>query len=579
MQHQNPERVVMEPIAIQGADEAHRANLEYGIINDTISAFYKLLIFKSRYDLDENDKKLLKNYLELLQENKLSTNAKITILHIFFSSKRLKDLSQKLLYAMFYKSIHARSTRKSQRHLLLEYIRGAVLKDNLAAIDILCKKINKRVLYNKSADDLIAPLNAAVDGVEIYYAPKPESSWSQTIGNIAFWLFPPTCILGLLSLGVSSLFGKWLGKVILPATTLEKFDAPATPNFDNIVDIDRRLAAENAYKNRKRVQVYTHDNAILDTVEIQPNNSEGDANERMHIINFVTNGNTYEDFISEMCEDAVAYNANVIGFNHRGVNNSVKKPKSTSDLVIDGIAQVQRLLDRHVPPEKIILKGRSIGAGIASLVAKHFHDKGQPLYIFNGISFSNLCNLAVGYIKCGGTSGHYQPLWRSILGELARPFIKFGLFLTGWEIEASDAFKGIPQKNRQYILIRSRSINKRLRDVRDGLQHQQYRTIERVDDPIITHVASMHADLKAERKITKNAIRKNYRLSPDRRVKERCLRELSLFRNHKMVVNGDETMNGHNLPYDKLKNRYDGKSADQFFTDFVNHAKRNGRSH
>ena len=64
-------------------------------------------------------------------------------------------------------------------------------------------------------------------------------------------------------------------------------------------------------------------------------------------------------------------------------------PESFQDLVTDGIAQVQRVLDLGANPKNITLDGLSLGGGVADLlVAYHFHQLGKQVYLWNDRSFA-----------------------------------------------------------------------------------------------------------------------------------------------------------------------------------------------
>lgn len=93
---------------------------------------------------------------------------------------------------------------------------------------------------------------------------------------------------------------------------------------------------------------------------------------------------------------------------------------------------------------------------MASLVAHHFHQQNQPINIFSSRSFSSITNFLVGQIRVAGTeTGHDESFGRKLLGWLVKPFIKLGVSLANWEINAEDAFKGIPNEYREYMCVRT----------------------------------------------------------------------------------------------------------------------------
>ncbi len=207
----------------------------------------------------------------------------------------------------------------------------------------------------------------------------------------------------------------------------------------------------------------------------------------------------YEEIQNTMRNDANELKCNVIGFNYRGVIKSKRSPRSKEDLITDGIAQVQRLLQEGVSPQNIILKGHSLGGAIATLVAHHFHQHGQPINIFNDRSFSSITNYIVGNIRATKHPeawghpriGHKETWGGKLLGYLAKPFVKFGVSLVKWEFNSGKAFRAIPLAYKDYLVVRTK---------------YQDRTDDHQDDGVVVHYASIHAALKDKRKKYKAVI-------------------------------------------------------------------------
>ncbi|KTD44643.1 SidB [Legionella quateirensis] len=385
----------------------------------------------------------------------------------------------------------------------------------------------------------------------IYKAPKPQYTnwqWFKFIGLRT--VFPPVLLWDLLKLGVNKLAGKTIGSLVLPAQDSD---------FSNwkIRDASRYNTPQISCEQH---QVITHDGAILDTFEIKPESQKQvEPKYQKYIINFVGNGMCYEDIVDEMQQDATDLDANIIGFNLRGVGQSTSRALSKDNLVTDGIAQVQRLLDQGVSPQNITLKAHSLGAGVGSLVAQHFHELGQPINIFNSRSFSNITNFLVGHARLdkddnGQAVGHKESLGGKILGWFIKPIIKLAVILANWEIDAIDAFKKIPKEYREYIVVRSR------KEIRE----------RRIDDPVIPHYASIHKGLSDERKAEKAKI--DRLISATDKNDTSKLEELAAARKK---VSSDRKMetaynsaDGHNADSNSLHNR-SGKSAHAFFKEFV----------
>lgn len=216
--------------------------------------------------------------------------------------------------------------------------------------------------------------------------------------------------------------------------------------------------------------VMTHDGASLQTVEVV--SKQPDAHR--YVLKFNGNGGMYQDLIEEFAKDAQALNATVVGFNYRGVGKSELKPKQFKKLVTDGIAQVNRLLiEKNVSPEQVLLDGHSLGGSVAIMVAKHFHDKGIKVYVWNDRSFSTLSSAAAGII-----SNQLPSLSESSLSVSSYAVLK----PLGWEVDAAKAYKAIPYTHKGYMVV----------DKESGMG---------VGDSVISHQASLHQSVKkAEQK-------------------------------------------------------------------------------
>ncbi len=392
--------------------------------------------------------------------------------------------------------------------------------------------------------------------IQTYQAPKPQYTrwhWFKFIGIRI--IFPPILLWDLLKLGANKLFGGLVSHLVLSAQKRNHSMGEVTIDEAAVDAFNKKMNQQY-----EKHQVITYDKAQLDTLEIKyvPNNEEIATKDQMYIINLVGNGMCYEDIIDEMSEDANVLKANVVGFNFRNVKQSTGQPKSAKDLVTDGIAQVQRLLDKGVSSKNITLKGHSLGAGIASLVAQHFHQIGQPIKVFNGRSFSSITNFLVGYIRLARDQkgkvlkGHNDSMKGIILGWLAKPFIKLALALVKWEINAGSAFKSIPKEYRAYIVVRS----------------NRERRVDRCDDGVISHYASIHKELTSERRADKAKIDAQLKKLAETETEEKE----SLVNNREkikssMKMETGHQFEGHNLYLINLRNR-SGMNAATFFSDF-----------
>lgn len=199
-----------------------------------------------------------------------------------------------------------------------------------------------------------------------------------------------------------------------------------------------RLESSTSHNNTPNFEyhnVITSDNIILDTVEINPSFKLLNV---PHVIKFNGNSMTYHDRLPEMIEAANDMGVVMVAFDYPNVGHSGSiRLYSQQPLVNAGIAQVQRLLDRGVHPNKITLDGSSLGGAIATLVADYFYHKRQSiqLHLINDRSFSSVTNVI-----------------SSMLGtQKLNFFIKPTLLLVGWEINAARAFKRLPENNKMVL--------------------------------------------------------------------------------------------------------------------------------
>lgn len=416
-----------------------------------------------------------------------------------------------------------------------------------------------------------------------YKAPKPTytyGEWTRYIASRVF-LFP--------WVGFSYLANNWqgakIGSMILPAAgnalvnefvnyfhsekdeeiklLLEYFrsnnmDKEELTKWFHAKYPNLRALKTNQENVLQKFEVITHDGAKLDGIEVKPK-LEADKKTQKHIIKFIGNGRCYEAFLNEMIKEANDLNATVIGFNLRGVGNSTSRAKSADDLVIDGIAQVQRLLDDGVPPENITLQGHSLGGCISTLVAQHFHRQKQHINLFNDRSFSSITNILVGQMRVKGSKTGYKESTGGIIkGFLAKPLLWLAVNFVKWEFDAGDAYLELPKAYREHMLVRSPK------------SEREKENSKIQDDTIIVHYASIHAYAKSERTAEKKQF-KQLLAKKDKKVDDTVLNEkLANLKAGKMFDINPKGFS-HITEYSELKNRY-GQNANEFFNQFVNRA-------
>ncbi|HTM63408.1 MAG TPA: alpha/beta hydrolase [Gammaproteobacteria bacterium] len=261
---------------------------------------------------------------------------------------------------------------------------------------------------------------------------------------------------------------KRIGQIILPAQR--------RPHQTISYDALELFASENNLIITPGI-VATHDGAELDTLELLSQfETEKQINEQYYIVKFNGNGMHYNDLLTIHAETANRLDTNIIAFDYRGVGASTQTPTTFNDLVTDGIAQVQRLLDEGVDSEKITLDGTSLGGGVATMVAHHFHKIGKPVYLWNDRSFASISQAATGMVA-SEAPGIFNDIYNSSVACLSWS----GLGSTGWNAYVAKAYNEIPAKYKSYMYVAKKS-------ARSG------------GDGVIVHPASLHRGVKSTEK-------------------------------------------------------------------------------
>lgn len=251
-----------------------------------------------------------------------------------------------------------------------------------------------------------------------YQAPNPYQS-RHFIASILRWLVSPS--------------SRSVGKLVLPAQSRE-------PELAAPVQLEQLALNFSLYFDAGFVT--THDNATLDTLQFSPQRQAASVTDQYFIIKFNGNGMQYNDALDQYAMDADSLNSNVIAFNYRGVGQSEDTPANFQDLVTDGIAQVQRLLDLGADSKKITLDGLSLGGGVATMVAAHFHKLGLPVYLWNDRSFASLSKTVAGMLA------------PNLVVEKSLEVSSSSLMSSlGWDVDVASAYKAIPSQYKGYMVV------------------------------------------------------------------------------------------------------------------------------
>lgn len=197
----------------------------------------------------------------------------------------------------------------------------------------------------------------------------------------------------------------WIGKLVLPSQLRDISGF----NFKELVRGGFPNSKRDVYLNE--ISVQTQDDAHLDTLEVIPKNFHKlPLSRKKYIVRFLGNGDLFELLADDSVQTALDLNVGYVTFNYRGVGKSTKPADNYRDLVLDGLSQVERLLQLGIIPENIILDGHSLGGGVGTYVASFLHSRGKRVRLFVDRSFARIDSAAshmVGWL--GGFALTHSP--------------------------------------------------------------------------------------------------------------------------------------------------------------------------
>ncbi len=139
-------------------------------------------------------------------------------------------------------------------------------------------------------------------------------------------------------------------------------------------------------------------------------------------------------------------------FNYPGVLDSQGKVEITEDLFESARAQVEYLHhNRHIPYDKIVLKGGSMGGGVSATVAAHYAKRGIFLRLYLTNPIGSTPDTGKFYLNKALGNNWFS----TIISSLAKPFIKLGTWGSEWTIDTGKAFYSLPVSKRFYAVVRS----------------------------------------------------------------------------------------------------------------------------
>lgn len=194
----------------------------------------------------------------------------------------------------------------------------------------------------------------------------------------------------------------------------------------------------NNYDENKHVGVEpNHRCFYATTLRAKDNPPEKDV-DAVHVIYVSSNADCYELNIDEM-EHEAKNGAVVIGFNPMGVGLSPGHSRGPEDIEACLETVIDALLAKGVPCKNIVLKGRSLGAAIATKVAAkdEYQKPGDGVTVINDRSFKKMSDAVGCFIKAN------VPIFKQAIHDFFAGLVK----ALGLEIDALAAFKSINEKN------------------------------------------------------------------------------------------------------------------------------------
>lgn len=187
----------------------------------------------------------------------------------------------------------------------------------------------------------------------------------------------------------------------------------------------------------------------IDGVKLTPQNTAGKPGEGLHMIQLWGARVPYEARFSDLAASANRTGATQYSFNPFGMNASKGQVYELNDVVNCTLAMINHLLDQGISPNKIVLMGDCLGAGVMQAVHTACSDQGIKLRLINSNSFQSL-------------KKHLQEELKKIHASYLVSFVKPLLQHLGWHMTPGKEFayqtpyKTYLHRRNDNILIRSK---------------------------------------------------------------------------------------------------------------------------
>lgn len=156
------------------------------------------------------------------------------------------------------------------------------------------------------------------------------------------------------------------------------------------------------------------------------------------VIFFNGNAMCYEQILSWAKDYSQNSGCNLLLFNYRGVVESQGYPQSASDLILDGDAAFQFLLDKVDSPW-IAIHGLSLGGGVGTQV-RALHPDGP---IANEKSFSSIAGLVEGLVYSEMIKNRYPKMIAQIFSRIVGSNARNVLMEAKWELNSLEKWAKI----------------------------------------------------------------------------------------------------------------------------------------
>ena len=202
-------------------------------------------------------------------------------------------------------------------------------------------------------------------------------------------------------------------------------------------------------KLKMKIKIPSENGRQLDGMRVMhPTQENQPPSEQRWFVHMMCNSASYKDCLVEGYEMANATNCNLLMADYGGVGESegVKnRPMTSDDLITDGLAMIQSLVDQGINPKHIMIYGICQGGAVAAQVAA----KCPGVHTCIDRSFSEY-----SAVIRSGVSNKVSVYLGERLGDLAARIIAFVVpYLISWDLNNKAASNQIRMNGGRQIII------------------------------------------------------------------------------------------------------------------------------